>query len=225
MGRNQPCKESIEGASVRRSSNTRPVVLNCLYDQKDRPTRICCFSPCMEQVLRTIGSLNEAGFTGNSSDIPPSCARPYPIYHADITMYETLLRPHEVQRLPVPLPLSHVIDQLKKMEKYREEKRLRQIANNKRKREEDIEPCDPDKRPRTDGSNCGGSTNDPPATCTPLPETSGSKINNDVTGAAYSLSKVCHDVRGHTSYLTFARLVPYVVDTLGVSSPADPTHG
>lgn len=174
--------------------------------RKDRPTRICCFSPCMEQVLRTIGSLNEAGFT-------------------DITMYETLLRPHEVQRLPVPLPLSHVIDQLKKMEKYREEKRLRQIANNKRKREEDIEPCDPDKRPRTDGSNCGGSTNDPPATCTPLPETSGSKINNDVTGAAYSLSKVCHDVRGHTSYLTFARLVPYVVDTLGVSSPADPTHG
>jgi tRNA (adenine57-N1/adenine58-N1)-methyltransferase len=38
-------------------------------DQKDRTARICCFSPCIEQVLRTVTSLNEAGFTG----VIPSC--------------------------------------------------------------------------------------------------------------------------------------------------------
>lgn len=39
---------------------------NGLGLQKDRATRMCCFSPCMEQVLRTVSALNEAGFTGLS---------------------------------------------------------------------------------------------------------------------------------------------------------------
>ncbi|KAL4073304.1 tRNA methyltransferase complex GCD14 subunit-domain-containing protein [Scleroderma yunnanense] len=164
--------------------------------RKDRPTRICCFSPCMEQVMRAVNALNEAGFT-------------------DITMYETLLRPHEVHQLPTPLPLSHVIDKLKEMEKYREEKRLRQIANNKRRREEDSDLSEPDKRVRTTEPNA---TQDESSLQTPLISDPRAKV--EVEEQSVNLSKVCHEVRGHTSYLTFARLVPYAPETLESAAQA-----
>ncbi|KAH7885454.1 tRNA methyltransferase complex subunit Cpd1 [Phlebopus sp. FC_14] len=161
--------------------------------RKDRPTRICCFSPCMEQVLRTVNALNEAGFT-------------------DITMYETLLRPHEVQQAPSPLPLSHIVEKLKTMERNREEKRLRQIANSgKRKREDDFNLTEPDKKFRTEEPSARSDKKEPPSQLNTLePE----KLAADISSAATSqtkvnLSKASPEVRGHTSYLTFARLVPF----------------
>ncbi|KIJ17555.1 hypothetical protein PAXINDRAFT_167560 [Paxillus involutus ATCC 200175] len=165
--------------------------------RKDCPTRICCFSPCIEQVLRTVSALNDAGFT-------------------DITMYENLLRPHEVQHLPAPLPLSHIVDKLKKMEQNREEKRLRQIANaSKRKREDDLEGLEADKRARTEESSALEDNNDQDGSkfqATPLASanvglaTGSSQV--DATPAKVNLAKASPEVRGHTSYLTFARLVP-----------------
>jgi len=71
-------------------------------------TRICCFSPCMEQVLRTVSALNEAGFS-------------------DITMYETLLRPHEVNQVPRLATAGEASAQLKEAIARREERRLKQI--------------------------------------------------------------------------------------------------
>ncbi|KAG6336888.1 hypothetical protein ID866_2214, partial [Astraeus odoratus] len=163
--------------------------------RKDRPSRICCFSPCMEQVMRAVSALNEAGFT-------------------DIAMYETLLRPHEVQQSRAPLPLSHIVDKLKQMERYREEKRLRQISNSKRKRDEDSDFSEPEKRVRTEEqtSTLHESGTSTPLTTLPLPA-SAEDDDNEETEATVNLSKVCHEVRGHTSYLTFARLVPCTMES------------
>ncbi|KAI8879778.1 tRNA methyltransferase complex GCD14 subunit [Backusella circina FSU 941] len=46
--------------------------------QQDRPGKICCFSPCIEQVARSVAALEENGFV-------------------EITMYECLMREHSVQ--------------------------------------------------------------------------------------------------------------------------------
>ncbi|KAI0662019.1 tRNA methyltransferase complex GCD14 subunit [Cubamyces menziesii] len=177
--------------------------------RKDRATRICCFSPCMEQVLRTVSALNEAGFT-------------------EITMYETLLRPHQVDTTPALEPIGAVAARLKQAEARREEKRLRQIAHArlgierraaKRKageeedggREGNAEEGVEGKRQRIDGGGEGGAGEKP------SPE---EQARDEVEALAelaargeteprkITLSKAFPEVRGHTSYLTFAVLLP-----------------
>ncbi|TBU31839.1 tRNA methyltransferase complex GCD14 subunit [Dichomitus squalens] len=166
--------------------------------RKDRTTRICCFSPCMEQVLRTVSALNEAGFT-------------------EITMYETLLRPHQVDAAPPLTPVSVVGEKLKQFEARREEKRLRQIANAragaerraaKRKAEDDdtLEGTE-GKRAKTAGQSAAAGTSVADAASAPVRE-----VAQEAAGATkICLSKTFPEVRGHTSYLTFAVLLPATV--------------
>ncbi|KAN0074607.1 tRNA methyltransferase complex GCD14 subunit domain containing protein [Tylopilus felleus] len=223
--------------------------------RKDCPTRICCFSPCMEQFLRTVSALNEAGFT-------------------DITMYETLLRPHEVQQLPPPRPLSQVIDKLKRMERYREEKRQRQIANAGKRKRDEVDMVEPiatgtgeqqqtgstaltaaagsgteggaEKRARVGTAQASIAPGLSPAEINDESMREGSKreivmtpaLSEDAVTSAVAgpsrvqgptkqnLSKVSPDVRGHTSYLTFARLVPFPLppDPPGQGGDSVPVH-
>ncbi|KAJ7608548.1 tRNA methyltransferase complex GCD14 subunit, partial [Roridomyces roridus] len=176
--------------------------------RKDRTTRICCFSPCMEQVLRTVSALNDAGFI-------------------DITMYETLIRPHDVAQVPVLQPISDIEEKLKKSEEIREIKRLRQIAAKQKtdesahgeKRKRDDGDDEQDLAEAVDGEDAGSGKklktedDDEMADSTPSRDVvNGSSSRGQAVAFApplqkISVSKAIVEVRGHTSYLTFATLL------------------
>ena len=158
-------------------------------------------------------------------------------------MYETLLRPHEVNQAPRLAQIDTVVEKLKQLERNREDKRQRQIAasrarrnaTEKRKREDEeddnagdgIDP-DPDvheleaKKVKTTAA-AAPSDEDTPApdvvmdidertledqppvatvtamAAVPLPA---------AAPAMQVLSRHSKEVRGHTSFLTFACLLP-----------------
>ncbi|KAI0269960.1 tRNA methyltransferase complex GCD14 subunit-domain-containing protein [Gloeopeniophorella convolvens] len=175
--------------------------------RKDRTARICCFSPCIEQVLRTVSALNDAGFT-------------------DITMYETLLRPHEVNQGPRLVPISAVADKLKLAERGREDKRQRQIAASraryveKRKRGDSANAdagadADADTLEAKKLKTAGDDHAQAQVAASEAPDVAmgealedGTPAADDAVPAMQILSRVSKEVRGHTSFLTFACLLP-----------------
>jgi tRNA (adenine57-N1/adenine58-N1)-methyltransferase len=145
-------------------------------------------------------------------------------------MYETLLRPLEVETTPAPQPIGEVADKLMKFEQRREEKRQMQIAGSrhsrifsenvsgKRKREEtlttesdvDREESDPKKIRMTPLASelidVGESSHDShqgPINVATLTSSAPDPVSTKII-----VSKGMPDVRGHTSYLTFACLLP-----------------
>ncbi|GJN94082.1 hypothetical protein Rhopal_007146-T1 [Rhodotorula paludigena] len=84
--------------------------------RKDRQSRICCFSPCIEQVIRTCSALAELGFS-------------------DITMYETLTRTHDPAPLVAPT-VDDAVERIQAVERKKERRRVGQIEEARKKREE-----------------------------------------------------------------------------------------
>lgn len=134
-------------------------------------------------------------------------------------MYETLLRPHEVTQVPALEPVTRIAERLKRAEVRREEKRLRQIANNalltsnKRKRdageaeEEDMVDGDVSKRIKVEVDEVEDDiaiSQEPESIPVPIQEEEERPVAEKMDS-----SRVLTEVRGHTSYLTFACLVPF----------------
>ena len=143
-------------------------------------------------------------------------------------MYETLLRPHQVDVIPRPPSISVASENLKSLEIRKEEKRLRQIASahrGKRKRDEDgaeagassVEPSAGEaaasaKRIKTDEID----NSDAPDAQLLVSEAPMTVVEPSVNvppeataePEKISVSRAFPEVRGHTSYLTFAVLFP-----------------
>ncbi|KAM0789842.1 hypothetical protein ACM66B_006689 [Microbotryomycetes sp. NB124-2] len=179
--------------------------------KKDRQSRICCFSPCIEQVLRTVAALSEHGFS-------------------DVTMYETLLREYEPTALVCP-DVSTAVERIKEVEVKKERRRENQIADAQRRRaelkrkraeaDEDTPVAVEDEARLTDADGASEtarlSTADEGTT---RADGSVTRVEGDTTASAASVKPVQATqwrqytfranalARGHTSYLTFATLLP-----------------
>ncbi|KAG8921710.1 tRNA (adenine-N(1)-)-methyltransferase catalytic subunit trm61 [Tulasnella sp. 417] len=189
--------------------------------KKTQSTRICCFSPCAEQVLRTVSALNDSGFTS-------------------ITMYETLLRTIDVGSYPPLKSVGTVAEKLKDADVKREARRVKQIedsairAKEKGKKkaggadEQEMDIVEEAEHPHGQKRKAGedraenGKSNTAlgddsetgPSTKKPKPDGPSPLTLELVTEKAaqerVSLGKPFPEQRGHTSYLTFAILLPTI---------------
>ena len=150
-------------------------------------------------------------------------------------MYETLLRPHEVSQAPRLAQIDTITEKLKQLERNREDKRQRQIAasrarrnaTEKRKREDDdnaggvvdLEP-EPHELETKKAKTAAAQGDDAPAADVIMGI--GEEVMEDQlpvaddamppppapAPATQVLSRHSKEVRGHTSFLTFACLLP-----------------
>jgi len=159
-------------------------------------------------------------------------------------MYETLLRPQDVNQIPSLQHISEVSEKLKQAEQKREEKRLRQIAAGrskggdvhgaKRKRDGDAEQelTEADdmsiKRVKTVDEDSGAPQDNDTRSLLPQeidflkdPVGSSQLTPSPVPAAKINVSKALSEVRGHTSYLTFACLLPMTSPPEDVTDVSD----
>ncbi|EPQ27424.1 uncharacterized protein PFL1_04962 [Pseudozyma flocculosa PF-1] len=203
--------------------------------------RICCFSPCIEQVLKTVAALTENGFS-------------------DIETFESLVKTHESTSMGPEVTIDEAIDRIKEVERRKEARRLTQIERSRMAKDLDdgapgssrAQSSQPSEGP--DGGGEGLESGDPsnplaePAKKRKRPE-SDPAAESDNEGesstaaadaartiaitkrkarqlqqqkqqstpfqAATVYSRPYHEMRGHTSYLTFATLLPRDMEKAG----------
>ncbi|WVQ77453.1 hypothetical protein IAR50_007139 [Cryptococcus sp. DSM 104548] len=165
----------------------------------DTVTRICCFSPCIEQVTRTVTSLREHNFQ-------------------EISTQEVLLRTHELVTFPDNAQYLHsissVVGSLKEQELRKEERRIVQIKtarenNRKAKGLEAEEDSTADGETGTKRKLEAATEDAAPAVTESLgaPDLSGF-WKEPVPLPSSVITKPSTEMKGHTSYLTFALLYP-----------------
>lgn len=101
---------------------------SCLSSQPDLITKICCFSPCLEQVLKTVSTLRAEGFY-------------------EISTQEVLVRNHDLVPAAPPTSshlhdISAIIKRLKDHETRKEARRIIQMRTAREKLRRDKEKAE-----------------------------------------------------------------------------------
>lgn len=173
----------------------------------DRLGRICCFSPCMEQVQRTTIALSEAGFT-------------------DIKMFETLVKTYDLQP-DTEQPRPTIRDAVKKVLEVKENKRKQQETIDGVKsepkelldvegdeiiaelgREADITELKPETISESDFLRDTPTETPKEGTPSGTATPSGKRKRKDYNSDTKWMARHPTEMRGHTSYLTFAVYLP-----------------
>ncbi|KAJ3179162.1 tRNA (adenine-N(1)-)-methyltransferase catalytic subunit trm61 [Geranomyces variabilis] len=157
--------------------------------KKHKTGKICCFSPCVEQVLRTTAELQKQGFV-------------------EIKMFEVLVRSYDSRKTEVrPLPT-----------RADEEQRRHDIGNKKRKEREAAasssasDAANPAKKVATeDGSVKVELAEEKVDEAAAAPASVNVSQPQEVrTVREFTGLKPPREATGHTSYLTFATLLPQI---------------
>lgn len=197
--------------------------------RKDVSTRICCFSPCVEQVLKTVAALRKGSTSYDENGNIVDEAR-----WTDIETYECLNRTHlSIWCGPgtqnYTPSIDEAVERIKEVEVKKSKRRNMQIQRARKEREGRIEKeeeengtgaiesdqlnvdkidAEQDDRQNlnTNAENELG-INGKEERSKPLVKEDGKTLQR-----ANVLSRPFSDMRGHTSYLTFATLLPRIVE-------------
>lgn len=178
--------------------------------------RVCCFSPCIEQVIKTVEKMSELGFY-------------------DIEMFEVLVKTFDMKKIATnkwgkeEIQVKDRTVHHSKNDSLKEDESKCQsedIVDNttmteveintssigrKRAAEEDIIKKD---KP----TNIDESSREMPTTCSTSVRTSIEKVNVDENGDFILVTRPGITTRGHTSFLTFAKYLAKKIEMPIISS-------
>ncbi|KAF9959115.1 tRNA (adenine-N(1)-)-methyltransferase catalytic subunit trm61 [Modicella reniformis] len=174
--------------------------------KQDKIGKICTFSPCIEQISRTVIALDEHGF-------------------ADIQMYECLIRFNEIRVIPM-WTIDEAMEKQRAIEKKRKRAKPRVLreqqdgtkSSSQQQDQEDDDESENNNNSKSKSAKVESSINEShqsSGTATPK-SASGSDMEDvaepreRIDPKSIAIAKLPAEQRGHTSYLMFATFTPVV---------------